>query len=84
MTKAAASWPPQIACQGRTPRPHSRATALVHEAYVRLVDANVEWQDRVHFFAVSARMLRRILVDHGQEESNNRQKRGGEFQEDSA
>jgi RNA polymerase sigma factor (TIGR02999 family) len=55
-----------------------RATALVHEAYVRLVDANVEWQDRVHFLAVSARMLRRILVDHAK--SNNRQKRGGEFQ----
>ncbi len=55
-----------------------RATALVHEAYVRLVDSDVEWQDRVHFFAVSARMLRRILVDHAK--SNNRQKRGGEFQ----
>jgi RNA polymerase sigma factor (TIGR02999 family) len=55
-----------------------RATALVHEAYVRLVEADVEWQDRVHFFAVSARMLRRILVDHAK--SNNRQKRGGEFQ----
>lgn len=55
-----------------------RATALVHEAYVRLVDSDVEWQDRVHFFAVSARMLRRILVDHAK--SNKRQKRGGEFQ----
>jgi RNA polymerase sigma factor (TIGR02999 family) len=51
---------------------------LVHEAYVRLVDSDVEWQDRVHFFAVSARILRRILVDHAK--SNNRQKRGGEFQ----
>ncbi len=55
-----------------------RATALVHEAYVRLVDSDVAWQDRVHFFAVSARMLRRILVDHAK--SNNRKKRGGEFQ----
>jgi len=55
-----------------------RATALVHEAYMRLVDSDVAWQDRVHFFAVSARMLRRILVDHAK--SNNRQKRGGEFQ----
>jgi RNA polymerase sigma-70 factor, ECF subfamily len=52
-----------------------RATALVHEAYMRLVDANVDWQDRVHSFAVSARLLRRILVDHAK--SNNRQKRGG-------
>jgi RNA polymerase sigma factor (TIGR02999 family) len=55
-----------------------RATALVHEAYVRLVDSDVAWQDRVHFFAVSARMLRRILVDHAK--SGNRKKRGGEFQ----
>lgn len=54
------------------------ATALVNEAYMRLVSANVTWQDRVHFFAVSARMLRRILVDHAK--SHNRQKRGGEFQ----
>jgi RNA polymerase sigma factor (TIGR02999 family) len=52
-----------------------RATALVHEAYLRLVDSDVAWQDRVHFFAVSARMLRRILVDHAK--ANNRQKRGG-------
>ncbi len=56
-----------------------RATALVHEAYVRLVDSEVAWEDRVHFFAVSARMLRRILVDHAK--SNNRKKRGGEFQQ---
>ena len=52
-----------------------RATALVHEAYLRLIDADVSWQDRVHFFAVSARILRRILVDHAK--SNRRQKRGG-------
>jgi len=55
-----------------------RATALVHEAYVRLVDAEVAWQDRVHFFAVSARLLRRILIDHAK--SRNREKRGGEFE----
>jgi RNA polymerase sigma factor (TIGR02999 family) len=55
-----------------------RATALVHEAYLRLVDADVAWQDRVHFYAVSARMLRRILVDHAK--SRNRDKRGGEFE----
>jgi RNA polymerase sigma factor (TIGR02999 family) len=51
-----------------------RATALVHEAYLRLVDADVAWQDRVHFFAVSARLLRRILVDHAK--ANKRKKRG--------
>jgi RNA polymerase sigma factor (TIGR02999 family) len=52
-----------------------RATALVHEAYLRLIDSEVEWQDRVHFFAVSARLLRRILVDHAK--ANRRDKRGG-------
>ncbi len=52
-----------------------RATALVNEAYLRLVNADVEWQDRVHFFAIAARMLRRILVDHAK--ANQREKRGG-------
>ncbi|MFY9676651.1 MAG: sigma-70 family RNA polymerase sigma factor [Terriglobales bacterium] len=51
-----------------------RATALVHEAYLRLVDADVDWQDRVHFFAFSARLVRRILVDHAK--AGRRQKRG--------
>ena len=55
-----------------------RATALVHEAYLRLVDSDVSFQDRVHFYAVSARILRRILVDHAK--SKNRHKRGGEFE----
>jgi len=52
-----------------------RATALVNEAYLKLVDADMAWQDRVHFFAVSARLLRNILVDHAK--ANKRQKRGG-------
>src|SRR5215467_13494734 len=56
-----------------------RATVLVHEAYLKLVQADVDWQDRVHFYAVSARILRRILVDHAK--SRNRRKRGGEFQQ---
>jgi RNA polymerase sigma factor (TIGR02999 family) len=51
------------------------ATALVHEAYLRLVDADIAWQDRTHFYAISARVLRRILVDHAK--TQNRQKRGG-------
>lgn len=54
-----------------------RATALVHEAYLRLAGAKVEWQDRVHFFAVAARAMRRILVDHAR--TRQRLKRGGEF-----
>ena len=58
-----------------------RATALVHEAYMRWW-APSAWQDRVHFFAVSARILRRILVDHAK--SNNRQKRGGDVRKNSS
>ena len=52
-----------------------RATALVHEAYLRLVGADIAFQDRVHFYAIAAGMLRRILVDHAK--TKNRQKRGG-------
>ena len=51
------------------------ATALVHEAYMRLMGAEVEWQNRSHFFAIAARVLRRILVEYAR--SHNRQKRGG-------
>src|SRR5207245_5500446 len=40
-------------------------TALVHEAYLRLVDQrNVAWQNRAHFFGIAAQMMRRVLVDH--------------------
>lgn len=41
-----------------------QATALVHEAYIRLVDQSVPWQNRAHFFGVAAEMMRRILIDH--------------------
>ena len=53
-----------------------QATALVNEAYLRLVDARrVQWQDRMHFLAVSARLMRRVLVDHAR--ARLYQKRGG-------
>jgi RNA polymerase sigma factor (TIGR02999 family) len=52
-----------------------RATELVHEAYMRLVDAEIDWQDRAHFYAVAARLLRRILVAYAR--NHNREKRGG-------
>jgi len=56
-----------------------QTTALVNEAYVRLIDASkVEWQNRAHFFAVSAQLMRRILVDYAR--SHNYVKRGGEAQ----
>jgi RNA polymerase sigma factor (TIGR02999 family) len=55
-----------------------QATALVNEAYVRLINAkDVAWQDRAHFLAVAARVMRRILVDHAR--SRHYQKRGGEM-----
>lgn len=53
-----------------------QTTALVNEAYLRLVDINgVDWHDRVHFFAVSAQVMRRILVDSAR--SRGAAKRGG-------
>jgi RNA polymerase sigma factor (TIGR02999 family) len=53
-----------------------QATALVNEVYVRLVDVkNVSWQDRAHFFAVCARMMRRILTDFAR--ARHYLKRGG-------
>ncbi len=54
-----------------------QATALVNEAYLRLINAkDVAWHDRAHFLAVAARMMRRILVDHAH--SRQYQKRGGD------
>src|SRR5688500_1201217 len=44
-----------------------QATAIVHEAYVRLIDMDVPWEDRAHFFSVAARLMRRILVDHAKQ-----------------
>lgn len=52
-----------------------QATALVHEAFIALADAQVAWADRAHFFAVAARQMRRILVNHG--EAHRAEKRGG-------
>jgi len=54
-----------------------QTTALVNEAYVRLIDSNrVNWQDRSHFFAISAQLMRRILVDFARRK--NSAKRGGD------
>ena len=53
-----------------------QATALVHELYVKLFSASpIDWNDRAHFFAIAARQLRRILVDHGRR--SRAEKRGG-------
>ncbi len=54
-----------------------QTTALVNEAYLKLVDLKrIDWQDRVHFFAIAARFMRRILVDFAR--SRGYQKRGGD------
>ena len=58
-----------------------QATALVNEAYVRLVDGKaVAWQDRAHFLAVSARVMRRILVDHARGHPRRRRSSAGRAQ----
>jgi RNA polymerase sigma-70 factor, ECF subfamily len=54
-----------------------QATALVHEAYLKLIEQrSVNWQSRAHFFGVAAQLMRRILIDHAR--GHSRQKRGGE------
>ena len=62
-----------------------QATAVVHEAFLRLIQGNVALQDRAHFFALASRLMRRVLVDHAK--SRGRQKRGvpqnEPFQQDS-
>jgi RNA polymerase sigma factor (TIGR02999 family) len=56
-----------------------QATALVHEAYLKLVEQrSVNWQSRAHFFGVAAQLMRRILIDHAR--GHTRQKRGGDDQ----
>jgi len=55
-----------------------QTTALVNEAYLKLIDApKVNWQDRAHFFAISAKLMRQILVNYAR--SKHSKKRGGEF-----
>src|SRR5437660_11838077 len=61
--------------KGERPGHSLQTTALVNEAYMRLVDyKRMEWQNRAHFFAVSSQLMRRILVDHARRRNL---KRGG-------
>jgi RNA polymerase sigma factor (TIGR02999 family) len=66
-----------LACmRGERPGHTLQATALVNEAYLRLIDVRrVDWQNRAHFFAMSARLMRRILVDFAR--SKRYKKHGG-------
>jgi RNA polymerase sigma factor (TIGR02999 family) len=59
-----------------------QATAVVHEAFLRLIQANVALQDRGHFFALASRLMRRVLVDHAK--SRSRMKRNSGAKEMSA
>jgi len=67
-------------CMGAERRDHTlQPTALIHEAFMRLVDqTRVQWQDRTQFLAVAAEMMRRILIDHAR--AHQAQKRGGDWQ----
>lgn len=56
-----------------------QATALVHEAYLRLIDqTRVNWQNRAHFMGIAAQLMRRLLVDYARK--HNAEKRGADFQ----
>jgi RNA polymerase sigma factor (TIGR02999 family) len=64
---------------GERPGHTLQATALVNEAYLRLIEVKrVQWQNRTHFFAIAARVMRRVLVDSARARGNN--KRGGSVQ----
>lgn len=70
--------PAQGYLQDERPDHTLQATALVNEAYIRLVDwKNVTWQNRAHFFALAAQVMRRILVDHAR--AKQAQKRAGQL-----
>src|ERR1700693_737555 len=56
-----------------------QATAVVHEAFLRLIQANVALQDRGHFFALASRLMRRVLVDHAK--SRSRIKRNADIRD---
>ena len=61
--------------RGERPGHSLQTTALVNEAYMRLVDyTRMQWHDRAHFFAVSAQVMRRILIEHAR---RHNLKRGG-------
>ena len=63
---------------GERPGHTLQTTALIHETYLRLVDVRrIKWQDRAHFFAVAARLMRHVLVDYAR--SRRSRKRGGDW-----
>jgi RNA polymerase sigma factor (TIGR02999 family) len=68
----------QRCMSGERPGHTITATELVHEAYLRLVDVReMQWKDRAHFFAVGARIMRRVLVDHARAKGRAKRQAGG-------
>jgi RNA polymerase sigma factor (TIGR02999 family) len=63
------------ALRRETPGHTLQTTGLIHEAYLRLVDQRVEWQNRAQFFGVAAEVMRRVLIDHAR--ARQAAKRGG-------
>lgn len=70
--------------RGERPQHTLQATALVNEAYLRLVDMKVSWHDRAHFFAVAARLMRRMLVDHARAQHREKRESGPKVSLDEA
>ena len=59
----------QLGREGDRRRQSLQATELVHEAFVRLVDQRAEWHNRLHFYGIAAKCMRRILIDHARKKS---------------
>lgn len=62
--------------RGENPAHTLQPTALVHEAYAKLIDVEVDWKDRAHFYALAARMMKRLLINHAN--ARLAAKRGGD------
>ncbi|HJZ78693.1 MAG TPA: sigma-70 family RNA polymerase sigma factor [Pyrinomonadaceae bacterium] len=65
--------------RGERPGHTLQSNALINEAYLKLIEQSVSWQDRNHFFGIAARLMRQILVDHAR--ARQRLKRGGHAQQ---
>lgn len=61
--------------RGENPAHTLQPTALVHEAYAKLIQVDIEWNDRAHFYALAARMMKRLLINHAN--ARLASKRGG-------
>ena len=69
----------QIQMRGERAQHTLQPTALVHEAYARMVDLEVPWRDRAHFLSMAARTMRRILIEHARARGAEKRGRGTVF-----